>query len=138
MIDGRGPQVHRCARSSWPADLPRYVRRALGRAEMGSRYFAGSYALTLLAGLAIGVMMVPIRLALTAGAVAASVFVALIFVHTRIWHHGYEAIARDAMFSFGRCPSCAYELRAAPIQDDGCSVCPECGAAWRLTKSEAP
>jgi hypothetical protein len=34
------------------------------------------------------------------------------------------------------CPACAYDLGAAPTADDGCSVCPECGAAWKLAKNE--
>jgi len=36
------------------------------------------------------------------------------------------------LINVGRCPSCGYELRALPPADDGCTVCPECGAAWRL------
>jgi hypothetical protein len=32
----------------------------------------------------------------------------------------------------GRCPGCGYELEGVPREaDDGCTVCPECGAAWR-------
>lgn len=30
------------------------------------------------------------------------------------------------------CPSCGYQLTEIPRQADGCTVCPECGAAWRL------
>ena len=30
------------------------------------------------------------------------------------------------------CPSCAYDLASISPQPDGCRVCPECGAAWRL------
>jgi hypothetical protein len=29
------------------------------------------------------------------------------------------------------CPACAYPLASAPVEPDGCRVCPECGAAWR-------
>jgi hypothetical protein len=32
----------------------------------------------------------------------------------------------------GRCPSCAYKLTSLPVEADGCTVCSECGAAWRL------
>ena len=31
-----------------------------------------------------------------------------------------------------RCPSCDYTLPADAIQPDGCTLCPECGAAWRI------
>ncbi|MCC6427641.1 MAG: hypothetical protein IT435_12575 [Phycisphaerales bacterium] len=29
------------------------------------------------------------------------------------------------------CVACEYDLAGIPIADDGCRVCPECGAAWR-------
>jgi hypothetical protein len=32
----------------------------------------------------------------------------------------------------GYCGSCGYDIQAAPIAADGCRVCPECGAAWRV------
>jgi len=33
---------------------------------------------------------------------------------------------------FSRCPSCAYRIAGLEAEDDGCVVCPECGAAWRV------
>ncbi len=36
------------------------------------------------------------------------------------------------LVAIGRCPSCGYDLLNLPVADDGCSVCPECGAAWRV------
>ena len=30
------------------------------------------------------------------------------------------------------CPSCRYNLDGTSPESDGCTVCPECGAAWRL------
>ena len=30
------------------------------------------------------------------------------------------------------CVVCGYTLRGVPAQPDGCTVCPECGSAWRL------
>jgi len=39
---------------------------------------------------------------------------------------------------FGLCPACFYNLRSlAPEAADGCTVCPECGGAWRLPGGEA-
>ena len=44
----------------------------------------------------------------------------------RVQWHGRLLVA------IGRCPSCGYDLLNLPVADDGCSVCPECGAAWRV------
>jgi hypothetical protein len=39
----------------------------------------------------------------------------------------------------GYCGSCAHDLRASPTEADGCTVCPECGAAWRVgAEQQAP
>jgi len=32
----------------------------------------------------------------------------------------------------GFCGGCGYDLRSLVAMEDGCVVCPECGAAWRL------
>jgi len=40
---------------------------------------------------------------------------------------GLRLLARE-----GHCLRCLYSLRGIPPQKDGCTVCPECGAAWRL------
>ena len=37
----------------------------------------------------------------------------------------------------GLCPACWYSLRGSLIEEDGRSVCAECGAAWRLAKDQA-
>jgi len=37
-----------------------------------------------------------------------------------------------ACVRFGHCSACAYEIRGLPAAPDGCTVCPECGAAWRV------
>lgn len=31
------------------------------------------------------------------------------------------------------CPCCAFELNDTEAEADGCTVCPECGSAWKLT-----
>jgi len=41
--------------------------------------------------------------------------------------------ARQAMLRAGLCPSCAYQIYEIPPDPDGCIICPECGAAWRLS-----
>ena len=37
----------------------------------------------------------------------------------------------------GLCPCCAFELGTIQHEADGCTVCPECGAAWRLDTPDA-
>ncbi len=38
-----------------------------------------------------------------------------------------------AMLKYLRCPHCGYDLRLLPADpEDGATVCPECGCAWRL------
>jgi hypothetical protein len=37
----------------------------------------------------------------------------------------------------GHCPACGYEITDLPPAPDGCTVCPECGAAWRCREVEA-
>lgn len=36
----------------------------------------------------------------------------------------------EAYLRHGHCPSCTYALVAVPVQADGHTICPECGAAW--------
>lgn len=43
---------------------------------------------------------------------------------------------RDAYIRIGLCPSCGFDVSAAPVESDGCHVCPECGAAWRVERVE--
>lgn len=45
-------------------------------------------------------------------------FVATEIVHSR----GFES----------RCFGCRYDLKQTQLDADGCTVCPECGAAWKL------
>ena len=39
----------------------------------------------------------------------------------------------EIMLEYLRCPHCGYDLRMLPVDpEDGATVCPECGCAWRL------
>jgi hypothetical protein len=46
------------------------------------------------------------------------------------WRNASSAIR--AMTRAGLCPSCAYKIDELVPEPDGCTVCPECGAAWRM------
>lgn len=45
--------------------------------------------------------------------------------------HVFRGI-RGAALAIPRCPACATDLGNGEPEPDGCTVCPECGAAWRL------
>ncbi|MHC4066870.1 MAG: hypothetical protein ACYSUI_20530 [Planctomycetota bacterium] len=45
--------------------------------------------------------------------------------------HATRVVA--AMLKYRRCPHCGYDIHGLPTDpDDGATVCPECGCAWRL------
>lgn len=41
-------------------------------------------------------------------------------------------LVADEVLAAACCASCGYGLERVVSQDDGCTVCPECGAAWKL------
>lgn len=45
--------------------------------------------------------------------------------------HGQRIAAR--LTSQAICSACGYHLRGISPEEDGCTVCPECNAAWRVT-----
>ncbi len=64
--------------------------------------------------------------------IAASIFLTA----ARVW---IPAVARSWLAQ-GECPSCRYKIDTLEPEADGCTVCPECGAGWRvgLNASEPP
>ena len=58
------------------------------------------------------------------------IFIPLVFIwagHQFVRQHYHRAILAQRF-----CPACAYRLVQLDADEDGCTVCPECGAAWRL------
>lgn len=47
-----------------------------------------------------------------------------------VWRNASCAIA--TMTRAGLCPACAYRIDDCQPEADGCTVCPECGGAWRV------
>jgi hypothetical protein len=56
--------------------------------------------------------------------IAASIFLTA----SKIW---IPAVARSWLAQ-GECPSCRYTIDTLEPEADGCTVCPECGAGWRV------
>jgi hypothetical protein len=50
---------------------------------------------------------------------------------------GPSAIRRMVRRRRGLCAKCGYDLDGLAAAPDGCTVCPECGAAWRLSTPTA-
>lgn len=53
------------------------------------------------------------------------------------WHLRRSASSRivPALLAQRRCGACMYDLDSAAVDGAGCTVCPECGSAWRLPPS---
>jgi Zn-finger nucleic acid-binding protein len=56
------------------------------------------------------------------------------FVHVRWRKFILGRAVRETLVAEGLCAGCAYRLHGIPAEDDGCTVCPECRAAWRVPK----
>jgi hypothetical protein len=73
------------------------------------------------------------------GAITGSLtFFALAF---GVWfgHFGYSRrVVVSSYTSRGCCASCGADLRRLPVDPEGCTICPECGAAWLLACGARP
>lgn len=58
----------------------------------------------------------------------------IFFSASKIW---IPAVARYWL-SIGQCASCRYDLANIEPAPDACTVCPECGAAWKITPPNPP
>ena len=67
----------------------------------------------------------------------AAVFVATTLVSTPFVRWYWNPVVVMALLRDRLCASCGYPLAANGTGDDGCTVCPECGAAWKLPEAAA-
>lgn len=61
----------------------------------------------------------------------------LLIVGASICSRAYAHNERLVVAGLCGCPACFYDLEDVPATEDGCTLCPECGAAWRLGDSHA-
>lgn len=70
--------------------------------------------------------------------VGAPISLGLVFVGLAVLMHamtlGMRARAAE-LLRMKECPSCRYHLDDLEPDPDGCTICPECGAAWRVGQS---
>lgn len=115
------------------------LRRVIARAEGGvgwSMVIALGFGLVYIA-LAIGfAAALPRRLAI--GAVLTAFGIGMVGLAVMLDRKGRgQTRERNAarLARIGLCLCCDYDLAGLPTEADGCTVCPECGAAWRLGTS---
>lgn len=63
-------------------------------------------------------------------AMSFSSLVVSLYSYIYVWKSAEHG--RDALLASGLCPSCGYGIVGVRCEPDGCTVCPECGAAWRM------
>ncbi|MEL7472837.1 MAG: hypothetical protein AAGK04_05910 [Planctomycetota bacterium] len=63
-----------------------------------------------------------------------SVAVSVYVIAGYLRHHRRATIA--ACREYPVCLQCLFKLRGLMSEPDGCTVCPECGAAWRLASTD--
>ncbi len=56
----------------------------------------------------------------------------LLLVLAVVEKHGLSDAEVAARLASGFCPNCRYGLQSLRPEEDGCTICPECGAAWRV------
>lgn len=75
-----------------------------------------------------------------AGTAAAGVFcgLAVFLCVCRLFRSGVKGAAlMDLMSRSRHCVVCEYDMMGLPAAEDGCTACPECGAAWRFEGATA-
>jgi len=116
-----------------PRDLLKLTpTRSAARSRSRHERIAGWTAITLL------ILAVPIT---AASPFTASVLVLCSIISLVAWSvmntpRTVKNRVRRICFESGVCPGCGYIIRGLPRADDGCTVCPECGAAWWLPQNE--
>lgn len=144
VTDDRG-DAHRvpwARRERRPACFGAALQKEIERREMAHRRFFGLKNTTVIAiGVGFIVMLFLFKLLPigwpSEGSVGAVVLTLITFGIVPILAVGIagrpKSIVIDTLREHARCPACVYNLAGCPVAaDDGCTVCPECGAAWRL------
>lgn len=62
----------------------------------------------------------------------AGVLSALLAMVASIMLDGSHRLVVEELIDRGHCGACRYDLDGSMFEEDGCVMCPECGAAWRL------
>jgi hypothetical protein len=133
-----------------PGGIPPEVLRdmaqqiGIGMTRANRLAFWGSVASIVCCGIALAIGLTR----LSAGSITFRRFLTTMVPFTSIWiaPFGFWIGTRNArserttrtMLEHLRCPHCGYDIRGLPTApEDGATICPECGCAWRLDDSQA-
>jgi hypothetical protein len=134
--DDRGTPVSRYHAGGIDADdaAPRdLAMRALYVSKTASRFWMWG---VLILGLVVFAVLEGVGLpSLVAAPVALMAVLVPGVLLTRSSHHELQEQLRLTLVASGRCAQCGYRLIEVAPGQDGCTQCPECGAAWRLDPS---
>jgi hypothetical protein len=131
--DARGHRFAFCAVSA----LPRAAPKALFTLLQNQRYAAPPRILSRV------VLGVPLAVGIfiwmgyrgTGLILPTTVGVGVMLADLLVWLALIQPNAQRTVTEFLRrelCPACGYTIRELTAESDGCTVCPECGAAWRI------
>ncbi len=114
--------------------IAREMRLSLKQAGAGVQLLMiASYCVFLLGALILIVILDPAKLIATAMVCGAGIIATLFTFYFKLQMINPERLVR-LMLEHRQCPACDYNLRSLPMEHDGCTVCPECGAAWRMPR----
>jgi hypothetical protein len=142
--DDRGQDVVLCPYNEVPPPL-RLTEKEVEAARAWHRHhrFPWPEIWLFLLGLAaaLGIMFLPhvggVQLAAIWDWVCAAIAIGLVIALSPILTASLLRHASNGVLAAGRCPSCYYHLSLLETEADGCTVCPGCGAAWRLAERRA-
>lgn len=133
VVDSRLWLVPRTKRNELDPDEARLIRRDLRRIGVIPRTLVALAPLSVAAFLGYGVSTAIRERDRGLLTVAACGFALFLVVGLGLcWSHAFynPRRAARALAARCRCASCTRSLRGLPSDEDGCTVCPRCGASW--------
>lgn len=134
IIDHRGQRRELCHVGDLPRDAPKYVKGAL-------RDPGGEPGVFIACAVVVASLFLASVTGMWLGAGDYALYVGGFVILGLFWF-GYmnrpmtdRAVIRAALAVLGErwCASCGYTLRESEPESDGCTVCAECGAAWKVS-----
>lgn len=149
VIFWRYPGEHAVAPAIWKRIRRDVIARMSNDVDVAERWFlrVGRFCAALIllgiAGLAVFSVAQLIRYPNQASILIFFGPVIVLYSVINQYFSGYPAnapmyIIQPILLDHGLCVQCGYFIKGLPPEPDGCTVCPECGAAWKLPTCEKP